>query len=182
LNRVRARSARRAPCNRAPRFQISNEFEIQNLKFEISRPYPNRFENRRKVAAYFGLSPTSRETGKQDDRKGHITRQGNRRIRWALCQAQWAAIRCNPQEKARHERLAKRNPKRRKVATVAGMRRLGIRLWHRARVAQAAAARTTTPSRPPERGKRQFALPAKPRKYQRRSPDVLLAEKRRRAV
>jgi len=129
---------------------------------------PDRFQNRRKVAAYFGLVPSINETGKQDDRKGHITRQGNRRIRWALCQAEWAAIRSNPEEKARHERLVKRNPKRRKIATVAGMRRLGIRLWHRAQVAKGATARTTPPSRPPEGGMRQFALPAQPRKYKGR--------------
>jgi transposase len=139
---------------------------------------PKRFANRRQVAAYFGLVPTSRETGKQEDRKGRITRQGNRRIRWALCQAEWAAIRTDPRERAWHERLVRRNPKRRKIATVAGMRRLGIRLWQRARIAQGGEPRTP-PSRPPEGGKRQFALPAKPRKYRRRSPE---REERRLAV
>jgi len=113
---------------------------------------PDRFRNRRQVAAYFGLVPSSNETGKRDDRKGHITRQGSRRIRWALCQAEWAAIRSNPQEKARHERVARRNPKRRKVATVAGMRRMGIRLWHRARRAKAAMTATAPPLPSPRGG------------------------------
>ncbi|MGQ9652333.1 MAG: transposase [Phycisphaerae bacterium] len=34
----------------------------------------NRFANRRQVAAYVGLVPSSQESGEADDRKGHCVR------------------------------------------------------------------------------------------------------------
>jgi transposase len=140
---------------------------------------PERFGNRRQVAAYFGLVPSSNETGKRDDCKGHITHQGSPRVRWVICQAYHAEARTNAQEKARYERLVQRNPKRKKVAVVAGMRRKVIRLWHTALNVKRGAQTAPPPSRPPEGGKRHFALPASPRKYERRPP---VAEERRRAV
>ena len=140
---------------------------------------PERFGNRRQVAAYFGLIPSSNETGKRDDCKGHITRQGSGRVRWVICQAYHTEARTDPKEKARYERLVQRNPKRKKVAVVAGMRRKVIRLWHTALNVKRGAPPIRPPSRPPEGGKRQFALSASPRKYERRPP---LVEERRHAV
>jgi hypothetical protein len=58
-----------------------------------------RFANRRQLGAYLGLVPSSYETGKTHDRKGHITRQGSFRVRKVLCQASWARVRHDPQEK-----------------------------------------------------------------------------------
>ena len=92
----------------------------------------HRFHNRRKVAAYLGLAPSSHESGEKDDRKGHITRQGSGRVRGLLCQAQWTRIRLEPAETRRHALLVARNPKKKKVYVVAGMRRLAIRMWHTA--------------------------------------------------
>lgn len=89
-----------------------------------------RFRNRRQVAAYLGLVPTSHESGQRDDCKGHITRQGPSRVRRLLCQAAWTRIRTDDQERATYERIVARNPKQKKKAVVAGMRRLAIRLWH----------------------------------------------------
>jgi transposase len=140
---------------------------------------PQRFANRRQVAAYFGLVPSSNETGKRDDCKGPITHQGSPRVRWVLCQAYHAEVRTDPAEKARYQRLVQRNPKRKKVAIVAGMRRKAIRLWHAALNVQRASTIGTPPSRPPQGGKRQFALPASPRQHARRPP---VDEERRRAV
>ncbi len=91
----------------------------------------NRFRNRRTIAAYLGLTPSSHETGNADDRKGHITRQGSARVRWALCQAAWSRVRNDSREKAFYERLVRKHPKKKKIAIVAVMRRLAIRLWHR---------------------------------------------------
>ena len=133
---------------------------------------PERFGNRRQVAAYFGLVPSSNETGKRDDCKGHITGQGSPRVRWVICQAYHAEIRTDTQEKARYERLVQRNPKRKKVAVVAGMRRKVIRLWHTALNVKRGVSAVTPPWGPPEGGKRHFALPASPRQYQRRPPVV----------
>lgn len=92
-----------------------------------------RFRNRRQLAAYLGLVPTSNESGEQNDRKGHITRQGPSRVRRVLCQSTWALIRTDPQFAAAYQSVAGRNPKHRKIAVVAIMRRLAIVMWHRAR-------------------------------------------------
>ena len=90
----------------------------------------SRFRNRRQIGAYLGLAPSAMESGEQNDRKGHITREGPARLRKVLCQATWARVRHDPQEKKFYVRLAERNPKHKKKAVVAVMRRLGIRLWH----------------------------------------------------
>jgi len=98
---------------------------------------PRRFANRRQLGAYLGLVPTSFETGERNDRKGHITRQGPSRIRRALCQASWSRLRQQdngqetPDAKA-YARLVTKNPKHKKIAVVAVMRRLAVQMWHRA--------------------------------------------------
>ena len=91
----------------------------------------SRFANRRQIAAYLGLSPTSHESGRQNDRKGHITHQGSTRVRKVLCQAAWTRVRCHAGEKSVYERIVQRNPKKKKIAVVASMRRLAICMWHR---------------------------------------------------
>jgi len=90
----------------------------------------SRFPNRRTVAAYLGLVPSSDESGEKSDRKGHLTKQGSRRIRKVLCQAAWSRSRSEPDEKAAHARIMRRNPKKGKIALVALMRRLAVRMWH----------------------------------------------------
>ena len=94
----------------------------------------SRFANRRQIAAYLGLAPSSHESGQRNDRKGHITHQGSSRVRKVLCQAAWTRVRCNEQEKAVYERIKAKNPKKKKIAVVASMRRLAVRLWHLGRV------------------------------------------------
>jgi transposase len=96
----------------------------------------SRFANRRQVAAYLGLAPAAYESGEQSERKGHITKQGPGRVRKVLCQAVWALLGHEKRESAVHERITGGKKERRKVATVALMRRLGIRMWHIAREAQ----------------------------------------------
>jgi transposase len=91
-----------------------------------------RFKNRREVAAYLGLCPASFESGKGDDRKGHITRQGPPRLRRMLCQSVWCSLRVDPEASAAYERIKGGKPQRNKKAIVALMRRLGIRMWHQA--------------------------------------------------
>jgi transposase len=89
-----------------------------------------RFSNRREVAAYLGVCPSSFESGESDDRKGHITRQGPGRVRKVLCQAAWAAIRMDQGMHARWERIKGGKSGRGKKAIVAIMRHLGIVMWH----------------------------------------------------
>lgn len=95
-----------------------------------------RFQNRGQIGAYLGLAPSSNESGKRDDRKGHITRQGPARVRKVLCQAVWCRLRHDAETQAAHARIAGGKRSRRKVATVALMRQLAVRLWHLALEAQ----------------------------------------------
>jgi len=92
----------------------------------------SRFSNRRQIAAYFGLAPSSYETGEGSDRKGHITKQGSERVRKVLCQAAW----CRSSDDAAYARVLARNQKKKKVALVALMRRTAIKMWHIARDVQ----------------------------------------------
>lgn len=96
-----------------------------------------RFTNRRKVGAFLGVVPSSNESGESaKDRKGHITRQGPARVRKVLCQSAWARVSFDADESKVHARIIEKNPKKKKIATVACMRRLGIRMWHIALAAQ----------------------------------------------
>jgi len=89
-----------------------------------------RFANRRQLAAYLGLAPRSFESGNANDRKGHITHQGSSRVRKLLCQATWARVRWDVQEQQAYGRIVAKNPKKKKIAVVASMRRLAVRMWH----------------------------------------------------
>jgi len=92
-----------------------------------------RFNNRREVAAYLGLCPSSFETGGPGkDRKGRITRQGPSRVRKMLCQAAWVSVRDCDEASAAYQRIKQGQSKRTKKALVALMRKLGIKMWHRA--------------------------------------------------
>jgi transposase len=99
--------------------------------------YAGRFRRSRQVGKFVGLTPTSHESGQQNDRKGHISRQGPPRLRKILCQASWAHVRRDEQARQVYQRVAERNPKKKKIALVAVMRRLAVRLWHRMRKAEA---------------------------------------------
>jgi transposase len=90
----------------------------------------SRLRNRKKVGAFLGLVPSSNDSGEADDRKGHITREGSARLRRVLCQAAWARVVHDSNERDVYDRIVKRNPKHKKVAVVASMRRLGVKMWH----------------------------------------------------
>ena len=107
-----------------------------------------RFNNRGQIGAYLGLVPCSQESGEQQDHKGHITRQGPARVRHILCQAAWAMLLRKGDDHPVYERIVARNPKHKKIAVVAVMRRLAVRMWHEARDAQTA--KSPPPSRSPE--------------------------------
>jgi transposase len=98
---------------------------------EIGRA--RRFRRGRHVGKFVGLTPTSHESGQQSDRKGHISRQGPSRLRKVLCQASWVHVRHDPHSREAYQRLVAKNPKKKKIALVAVMRRLAVRLWHRMR-------------------------------------------------
>ena len=89
-----------------------------------------RFRRGRQVGAFLGLAPSSHESGETHDRKGHITREGSPSARKVLCQATWNRVQHDKQEREVFDRLVHRNPKKKKIAVVACMRRLAVRLWH----------------------------------------------------
>ena len=95
-----------------------------------------RFRRRQQIGAYWGVTPSSDESGENNDHKGHITRQGSPRMRRLLCQAAWSRVQHDLAEREVYQRLVARNPKRKKIALVAAMRRLAVRLWHVGRKAQ----------------------------------------------
>jgi len=95
--------------------------------------YAGRFSRGRQVGKFAGLTPTSHESGQQKDRKGHISRQGPPRLRKMLCQASWVHVLHDAEARRIYQELVSRNPKKKKIALVAIMRRLAVRLWHRMR-------------------------------------------------
>jgi transposase len=98
----------------------------------------HRFNNRREVGSFLGLTPACHESGENSDHKGHITHQGPSRVRKVLCQAVWSRLRVEPSERESYDRLVARNPGKKKVAVVARMRVLAIRMWHDGLAAQEA--------------------------------------------
>jgi transposase len=119
---------------------------------------PRRFGNRRQIAAYLGLVPSRHESGSRSDCKGHITRQGPSRVRKVLCQATWARVRFENGDQAAYRRIVRKNPKHKKIAVVATMRRLAIQIWH------AAARGLNQDVNPWERNQRPQAPPPGPRR------------------
>jgi len=104
--------------------------QITGVGLLTAMVYLSRFSNRKKVGSFLGLVPSSNESGEVSDHKGHITHEGPPRVRKVLCQASWCRGRLDAEERAVYERLVAKNPKKKKIAVVASMRRLGIRMWH----------------------------------------------------
>ena len=104
---------------------------ITALTFLLELGDVKRFKNRRALASYLGLTPASYESGKADDRKGHITKQGSGRLRKVLNQAAVAHVRTNDRPVWEwYENLKER--RKGKIALVAVMRKLATLMWHRA--------------------------------------------------
>ena len=108
-----------------------------------------RFSNRREIAAYLGLCPSSYESGLAKNRKGHITRQGPGRVRKVLCQAAWASVRLDNDTRATWVRIQGNKPSRGKIAIVAIMRKLAIGMWYRALNAGVSEELAALPPKPP---------------------------------
>ena len=78
----------------------------------------SQFANERQLFSYTGLTPSEHSSG-ETVRKGHITRQGNKRVRYILNQAAWRALKKDPALKAFFERLYPRTGKKRAIVAVA---------------------------------------------------------------
>ncbi len=85
-----------------------------------------RFPDDRHLTSYLGLIPQEDSSaGRQ--RFGHLTKQGNRLLRWLLVEAAQTASRYDPRLRRAYRRLAFRKGK--PVAKVAIARKLAIRLY-----------------------------------------------------
>ncbi len=78
----------------------------------------SQFVNERQLFSYTGLTPSEFSSG-DTVRKGHITRQGNTRVRHILNQAAWRAIKIDRDLKEFFERLTQRTGKKRAIVAVA---------------------------------------------------------------
>lgn len=92
----------------------------------------HRFKNRRQVAAHTGLVPSEHSSG-QNRRQGSLTKGGNPRLRWALCETAWRLLKYQP-----HYRLVRKwwprlsdphSVGRRKQAIVALARGFAVDWW-----------------------------------------------------
>lgn len=88
-------------------------------------------------ASYCGLCPGEWSSG-ATRRLGRITRRGPGRLRGALVQCAWVAVRHDPEEKKRYIVLSARVGK--KKAIVATARRLAVRIWSKLNEADTAKA------------------------------------------
>jgi transposase len=87
-----------------------------------------RFQNAKKLASYFGLAPrVSNSANKQ--RHGHITKEGNRTVRWLLTQAALSHIR-HAKGDARRHYLGVQQRRGKSIARVAATRKLVGVMFH----------------------------------------------------
>jgi transposase len=86
-----------------------------------------RFANGKKLAAYLGLNPSTRQSA-EHCYHGPITKRGNAHARWLLVQAAQQVGRYGGPLGHSMRRLVKR--KNRNVAVVACARKLAVLLWH----------------------------------------------------
>ena len=70
-----------------------------------------RFPNERALFSYTGLTPQEYSSGEKR-RLGHISRQGNPRLRAILVECAWTALRQDPKLKSDFERISRRGGKK----------------------------------------------------------------------
>ena len=99
---------------------------ITGLVYVLVIGTPDRFPCGKQLGSYTGLIPCEDSSaGKQ--RLGHISKQGNKLLRYLLGEAAQAAARCNPDWRLRYAHLMMRREKR--IAKVAMARKLAVRLY-----------------------------------------------------
>ena len=93
----------------------------------------HRFGNRRQVSSYLGLCPSEHSSGPRQQ-QGHVTKCGNPRLRWALCELAWRLLKFQPDyrlcKKWRARIIDPRTPGgRKKQMVVALARGFGVDWW-----------------------------------------------------
>jgi transposase len=86
-----------------------------------------RFSRSSKLVAYAGLAPSTYASGGRVTHGG-LMKQSNKWLRWALVEAAWAAVRCDPYFRSQFSLRCK--SKGSQTAIVAVARRLAEVVWH----------------------------------------------------
>lgn len=87
-----------------------------------------RFPRPRSLANYWGLTPTSSNSGEATQRLGSITKEGSQVARFLLGQAVLHVLRADVAMREWYKRIRRRRGS--KIARVAVMRRLATIIWH----------------------------------------------------
>ena len=93
--------------------------------------YCRRFNNRRQVASYIGITPSAYDSGDGHRSQG-ISKAGNRRARVAMVEAAWLWLRHQPDSALSqwfHHRTQGQKGRIRRIMIVALARKLAIALW-----------------------------------------------------
>lgn len=86
-----------------------------------------RFPSSKKLCSYAGLVPSLHQSG-STMRRGHITRQGSKWLRWSLIQCAHIAVRKDARFKLFYTKLAKRKGNKKAIVAVA-RKMLGTAYW-----------------------------------------------------
>jgi transposase len=78
----------------------------------------HRFSTAEKLASWAGLAPSIHQSGSQTKR-GHITKQGSRMLRWILIQSAQISHRSDPRFQSLHQRIAARRGNNKAIVAVA---------------------------------------------------------------
>ena len=87
----------------------------------------SRFARPRELVGYAGLGAGVHISGEKHQEKS-ITKAGRKELRWALVEAAWVAVRCDPYWKDQFIRLKKRMHVNKAIVAIA--RRLLVSIWH----------------------------------------------------
>ena len=91
------------------------------MNIEIAKLACNREDVKlisEKLASWAGLAPSIRQSGSQTKR-GHITKQGSRMLRWILIQSAQISHRSDPRFQSLHNRIAARRGNNKAIVAVA---------------------------------------------------------------
>lgn len=77
-----------------------------------------RFRSAKQVSAYAGLAPGRRESAGKSRDLG-ITKEGSRRLRWALVEAAWRIVRRSPRWQTLYDQLGRRRGKKKAIVAIA---------------------------------------------------------------
>ena len=89
---------------------------------------PQRFRKASQISGYIGMVPKAFDSG-ESERRGRITRQGNRLVRSLLIEVAWVGLRHNGWLRQTYQRLCAGKKARKKIAIVAVGRKLLVRCW-----------------------------------------------------